>query len=258
MSRMITQSTMTANGVDLRTPKLPEPPKRITPGELPHHITVACVWHRSKTYGVEYVERLYNMVKRHCPITFTFVCITPHQKLPDGVIRMPPPLPPFERSVASTEEKNWWQKVGLFSPNLFGPSMRVLYLDLDVVIVNSLEEILRADDPFCMIENFGPNKGHAAHNSSVMLWTPSDKTAEIFNKFDASIPAQLHGDQCWIWRVMQDENIRDFERHQCISFKYERAQQQWRHRTKETSVIVFHGRPKPHDCKDKEVALHWI
>jgi hypothetical protein len=56
---------------------------------------------------------------------------------------------------------------------------------------------------------------------------------------------------------MLDDDIRDFERHQCISFKYERAQAQWRHRTDKTSVIVFHGQPKPHDCKDPEVAKHW-
>lgn len=257
MSRMITQSTLTHHGVDLRTPPLPDPPHRITPGQLPAHVTVACIWYRSKDYGVEYVEKLFNMVTRHCPIPFSFVCITPHHDLPDGVIRMTPPTPPVGQSVAGNSEKNWWHKVGLFSPDLFGPSMRILYLDLDVVIINSLEEILKANDPFCMIENFGPNKGHAAHNSSCMLWTPSVFTAEIFNKFDATVPTQLHGDQCWIWRVMTDENISDFERHQCISFKYERAQQQWRHRTDKTSVVVFHGRPKPHDCKDAEVAKHW-
>ena len=256
MSKMITQSTMTKNGVDLRTPPLPEPPHRITPGKLPIHVTVVCIWHRSATYTVEYVEKLRNMVERHCPIPYTFACITPHD-VPDGVIRMTPPTAPIDSSVARPEEKNWWHKVGLFSPDLFGPSTRILYLDLDVVIINSLKEILEASDPFCMIENFGPNKGHAAHNSSVMLWTPSDKSAKIFTQFDASIPSQLHGDQCWTWRVMQDKNIRDFERHQCISYKYEKAQPQWNHRTDKSSVIVFHGMPKPHQVAEHEIVANW-
>ena len=243
---MITQSTMTTKGVDLRTPQLPNPVARVTPGELPSHVTIACVWQKSKTYTVEYVENLYEMVRKHCPIPFSFVCVTRHTDLPDGVIRMEPP----------DLQEGWWNKVGLFSPDLFGPSMRILYLDLDVIIVNSLEEILRADDPFCMIENFGPNKGHAAHNSSVMLWTPTEETARIFNSFSSDVVKQLHGDQCWIWRVMLDD-IRDFEQHSCVSFKYGRQKAQWNWETQDTSIFVFHGEPKPHNCGNAKLMHAW-
>lgn len=249
MSRMITQSTITTGGVDLRTPQLPNPVKRVTPGELPHHITVACVWNKSATYTVEYVENLYEMVRKHCPIPFSFVCITPHNDLPDGVIRMQSPL-------SQKHHSGWWHKVGLFSPDLFGPSSRVLYLDLDVVITGSLEEILRADDPFCMIENFGPNKAHAAHNSSCMLWTPTDRTAEIFMNFSEDVMKHLHGDQCWIWRVMLDD-ICDFEQHSCVSFKYGRQRAQWNWETEDTSIFVFHGEPKPHNCGNAKLMQQW-
>jgi hypothetical protein len=246
MSRMITQSQKTANGVDLRTPPLPEPPNRVTVGKLPHVVTIVCVWNRSPIYGITYVENLFNMVARHCPIPFDFVCITPHD-VPEGVIRMSPPA----------MAEGWWNKVGLFSPDLFGPSKRILYLDLDVIIINSLEEILSADDPFCMIENFGPNKGHAAHNSSCMLWTPTEKTAEIFTRYSPDVSRELHGDQCWIWRVMQDENIRDFERHQCVSFKYGRQNAAWNWETSDTAVVVFHGQPKPHNCGNAKLMQTW-
>jgi len=244
---MITQSLKTLNGVELRTPPLPDPPKCVTLGKEPHHITVACVWWGTQ-YGIDYVEKLRNMVARHLTIPYTFVCITPHEKVPEGVVRMRPPIAP--------SAEGWWQKVGLFSPDLFGPSMRVMYFDLDVVIINSLDKIASASDPFCMIENFGPNKGHAAHNSSCMVWTPTKRTAEIFTKFSDDVMRELHGDQCWIWRVMLDD-IRDWERYQCISYKYEKAQAQWRHRTPETSVIIFHGQPKPHHCKEPEIINNW-
>jgi hypothetical protein len=244
---MITQSLKTKNGVDLRTPPLPDPPQRVTLGKEPSRLTVACVYWGT-AYGIEYVEKLFNMVKRNLSVPFDFVCITPHMKVPDGVVRMTPPIAP--------SAEGWWQKVGLFSPDLFGPSQRVLYLDLDVVIINSLDEIIKSEDAFCMIENFGPNKGHAAHNSSVMLWTPTDATAKIFTQFSPDVMKELHGDQCWIWRVMKDD-IRDFERHQCVSFKYERHPQ-WKHQTDKTSVVIFHGQPKPHNCGDAKLMSAWV
>jgi hypothetical protein len=248
MSRMITQSLKTVHGVELRTPPLPDPPKRVTPGQQPNRLTVACVWYGTR-YGIEYVEKLRNSVARNLSIPFDFVCITPHQKVPEGVIRMSPPIP------HDPKFDGWWQKVGLFSPDLFGPSQRILYLDLDVVIINSLDTIASSDDSFCMIENFGPNKGHAAHNSSCMLWTPTENTARIFTQFSPDVMKELHGDQCWIWRVMLDE-IRNFERYQCVSYKYERHPQ-WRHANDKTSVVVFHGKPKPHEVSDFYIRDNW-
>lgn len=242
---MITQSLRTVNGVELRTPLLPDPPNRVTEGRRPDRLTVACVWWGDQ-YGIEYVAKLKNMVARNLTIPHDFVCITPHEEVPHGVIKMKPP----------TMAEGWWQKVGLFSPNLFGPSQRILYLDLDVIVINSLDELASSNDMFCMIENFGPNKGHAAHNSSVMLWFPTPATHNIFTQFSPDVMRELHGDQCWIWRVMGDDIIRDFHRHQCVSYKYEKHPQ-WRHRTNDTSVVVFHGKPKPHEIKNDPLYEHW-
>jgi len=155
------------------------------------------------------------------------------------------------------KDGTWWQKVGLFSPDLFGLSQRILYLDLDLVVIGSLDQIANVAEPFCMIENYGPNKGHAAHNSSCMVWTPTEQTHRIFNAFTSDVTKQLHGDQCWIWRVMLGQ-ITDFPRHYCISYKYEKAQEKWRHRTNETSCVVFHGTPKPHQVKDEYIRKNWI
>ncbi len=245
---MITQSMKTLHGVDLRTPPLPEPPNRVATGRAPSRLTVACVWWGTQ-YGIDYVENLRDGVARHLTIPYDFVCITPHQKVPEGVIRMSPPIAP--------SAEGWWQKVGLFSPDLFGPSARVLYLDLDVIIINSLDKIASSDDAFCMIENFGPNKAHAAHNSSCMLWTPTEETARIFTAFDDGVMKELHGDQCWIWRVMTDKIIRDFERHMCVSFKYGKQNANWNWETPETSVVVFHGQPKPHNCGNARLMQQW-
>ncbi len=247
MSRMITQSTLTVGGIDLKTPPLPNPVPRVTLGKPPSRMTVACVWW-GDLYPVKYVEILRDAVARHLTIPHDFVCLTPHAKVPEGVIKMTP-----KRSDAG-----WWQKINLFDPEMFGPSSRVLYLDLDLVVTGCLYDIACAQEPFCMIENFGPNKGHAAHNSSVMLWTPSEKTHRVYDAFCADssrIIKGLHGDQCFSWRAMHPD-IWNWEQNQIVSYKYEKHHQ-WRHQDQHTAVVVFHGQPKPHQVKDPEIMANW-
>ena len=239
----IVQSTKLINGIDLKTPPLPEP-VRPTVGEAPEKITVACVWWGT-LYGKEYVEKLRNSVARHLSIPHDFVCLTDRDDVPEGVKKIPLDIGP----------EGWWQKTALFKPGLF--SGKVMYLDLDVIVINSLDEFAKVKDPFSMIENFGPNKKHSAHNSSVIVWTPSSQTEKIYTKFSEEVTKELHGDQCWIWRVM-DKNITNYELDWVDSYKYGKIQQ-WKRRTDNTSIIVFHGNPKPHDKRvTPSLKKHWI
>lgn len=221
-------------------PKVPNPPNRVALGKAPPKLTVACVWWGDR-YPAVYVERLRNMVERNLRFApYDFVCITPHKEVPDGVLRIRP----------RTDAATWWQKVGLFDPDLFGPSQRILYLDLDIVIKGSLHDIARSQDAFCMLDNFGPNRGYCAHNSSVMLWTPTEKSAKIFTDFTPDVMKGLHGDQDWIWYKMR-EDIRCFAEGLCQSYKYDKIDDQ-------SSVVVFHGEPKQTAVKDPFVLANWV
>ena len=241
MSQII-QSTKLVNGIDLKTPPLPKP-VRATTSWSPEKITVACVWW-GNLYGKEYVEKLRNSVKRHLTIPHDFVCLTDRDDVPDGVIKIPLEVGP----------EGWWQKTSLFKPGLF--KGKVLFLDLDVIIINSLDKFATIENPFTMIENFGPNKKHAAHNSSVMVWTPSKQTEKIYTQFSEEVTKELHGDQCWIWRVM-DKDITNYVHDWVDSYKYGKLPN-WRRQTKNTSIIIFHGQPKPHSNIEPILKQHWI
>jgi hypothetical protein len=244
---MTEQSTRVINGVDLSVPRLPEPPRAIL-GEPPEKLIVACVWW-GFLYGVEYVEKLRDAVARHLTVPYDFVCLTDH-RVPDGVTRIPP-----QKTGAG-----WWQKVGLFAPDTFDLGQRILYLDLNNVIIRPLLDIVRSQEPFCMAENF-LSKNFSAHNSSVMLWTVSERTHQIFNNFDGRVLDELHGDQDWIWRVMRDDIV-DFCPHRVVSYKWERANHSiegriWGNENETTSIVVFHGKPKPHQVKDDWIVANW-
>ena len=156
MSRMITQSLITTNGIDLKTPPLFEPPPRVTAGEPPEKITVACVWWGT-AYPVKYVINLRNMVARHLTIPYEFVCISDRDDVPEGIRKIPTPVPSelCQGKDQGGHSKGWWAKVGIYKPGLFGDAKRVMYIDLDVVIIGSLDKIASVQEPFCMIENFG-------------------------------------------------------------------------------------------------------
>lgn len=136
----------------------------------------------------------------------------------------------------------WWNKLAMFG-NVFPPGARVLYFDLDVIIMGDLSPIVACADPFVMISNFGPNRPQSLHNSSVMLWTPSVFTRQVVDLYEPEVAKKLHGDQCWLWRVMRD-GISNFPKGLVVSYKYDCR----RAVPHSASVVVFHGDPKPIDA----------
>ena len=240
----IIQSTKLINGVDLKTPPL-LPYQYAKIGPAPEKLIVACVWWGNK-YGIKYVENLRNAVKRHLTIPYEMVCITDHKEVPEGVRRIPTP----------SGSEGWWQKVNLFKEGVFPSDARVMYLDLDVVVSNSLDIIAKHEGEIVMIENFSRNKHHAAYNSSCMIWTPTDKTQRIYDCFCEQITKELHGDQCWIWRAMGNAAIKTIRIDLAESYKYNKRSN-IRRESKDTALWVFHGKPDPHEVTDRIIVKNW-
>ena len=238
--------------VDLKTPPLTETiwtAKRDRLGE-DEDVIVCCVFYGNK-YSVDYVHKLENMVAHNLQWKHSFVCLSDREI--EGVHTIP--LPPLAKG-----NEGWWQKVELFRPSLFPQGSRILYLDLDVIITGSLDELIFqwAPQPLTMIYNFGPNRGHCAHNSSVMMWTAGDDRLNpiwgVFQERSAEIMRTLHGDQCWMWRVLR-ENIANWPKEFIQSYKYDVRPA--RYPSQNARVVVFHGDPKPHQVRDEWAKSLW-
>lgn len=127
-------------------------------------VNVVCIkW--GTRYGPEWVNRLYAMVRRNTSWQIRFVCFTDDtndirpevecQPLPD--VRLDPAL-----------GKNW-RKVGLMQSGLGGLTGMTLFLDLDLVIIGSLDPFFTHDGRFCIIREWkDPELGYG--NSSVMRY----------------------------------------------------------------------------------------
>lgn len=230
---------------------------------MPKARIVACVkW--GEKYGPEYVNRLFHMVSQNLTGEYRFVCLTDSADgLDSGIEALPLPVNGLH---------GWWNKLILFKRGVLPENSRVLYLDLDVVIVDSLDRFFEFEQPMIICKGFA---GHEGFNSSIFSFTPEACTNlfENFAKEKDRIIGGMHGDQDWIFSEMP--GAATFPDGLARSFKHEtnslavphlnalrtifprrlfvrlrRLRPFWFQRAsfpKGTSVIVFHGKPDPWD-----------
>ena len=130
----------------------------------PPPVTVVCVkW--GEKYDAEYTNKLHRAVRRWLPEAAKFVCFTDDANgLEAGVEARPLPV--------RDDWEGWWFKAFLFSREA-QLSGRVLYLDLDTVIVGPLTPLLAYTGAFATLAAayFQAEEGVAdGFNSSAMLW----------------------------------------------------------------------------------------
>jgi len=142
------------------------------------------------------------MVAKNIDRPYSFVCLTDYpDEMPNGVEAIP--------IVHSKSLKGWWAKINLFRPGLF--TGRVLYLDLDVLIVSPLSEIIDFPARMALVPDGAPNfNGHGAlktvhrYNSSVMVWE-AGVADKIFENWTPAVAERLWGDQDFIGEQMPAE-----------------------------------------------------
>ena len=99
-------------------------------------IRICTVYFEGK-YTPDYVERLYNSLKRNCTLPFEFICYSDNPNVKaDKVIPLPNPK--------YTDIKKHWHKITFFSPMFAGqePGDDMIIMDIDQVIVGNVDHII--------------------------------------------------------------------------------------------------------------------
>ena len=162
-------------------------------------ITVACVLKSGGGFTPDHVEKLQNMVRNNLSYDYDFVCLTdlPQKDLSCRAI-------PFEVDFP------WkWCKINIWNPN--NPfNERVLFLDLDSIIMKSLDPIINFKADFALVKqwkNIGPKFGRSRilkYKSPLMVWNHNTRP-QLWNKFYLGIMNELVGDQDWIGKCCPKE-----------------------------------------------------
>lgn len=234
-------------------------------------VDCACVIHGTG-YDWTYVERLYNMLTRQLPQGIRFHVYTEHDRsVPPHMIKHCLESWP---GIAGPK-KSWWYKMHLFNPEHHqGP---LLYFDLDIVVVRDLSWIPQLHtDYFWGIRDFRYLQRSTIHevNSSAM-WFDVSKFSYVWDQFvkdgPTDVASRFHGDQDYITKTININSRRYFDnkyfesyRWQCLDGGYDFQYRKFKapgtgvRYANDTSVIVFHGKPKPHEVTDPEIVKLWV
>jgi len=203
-------------------------------------ITVWSVCNGTK-YPDSDVQILRDMVAKHLNQPHQFRCLSDRD------------IPGIDCLIPDEQWPGWWSKLLLFR-YATGPC---LYLDLDVVVVGSLDRLLCAQ--LSMPANWGQS-GHGGCQSSVMAWD-GDYTY-IPDSFDVGLlrapergncgaysDGNLWGDQEYITQLLGDPGDRIMPMGGVYSYKYHCLGGL----PADASVVCFHGEPKPGQVQDEWV-----
>lgn len=184
-----------------------------------------------------YVNRLFYGVRRNSTVPFIFHCFTDNGEGLDPGIECHP-LP-------HANVTGWWQKLYLFSDDL-PIKGRILFLDLDTLIVKNIDHYITHDTGFWVLRDLWVPKSSRRMGSAVMNFEIGSRP-HVWNEFlknpEANVKKTLpHGDQRWIQN--QDlKNDRKFWQDkypgEIVSFKSECR----RGVPKNAKIICYHGTP---------------
>lgn len=230
----------------------------------------ACVIH-GDAYPWIYVERLYNMLTRNLswPVKL-HVWTEAHRSVPEHMIKHA--LIPWDN--VNGPKRAWWYKMQMFDSTHHQGNL--LYFDLDTVIVRNLDWIMSLNNRwFWAIRDWKYLwKSHwQGINSSIMFWD-TRQFDWLWRQFESQpLPTTLRlfpGDQDFLSHHIDQKDRRFFP---------DGAMQSWRWQVQDggmnmlsrkylrpgagavvdesLQVMVFHGRPKPHEINDGVIASLW-
>jgi len=246
-----------------RAVKLAQRPRRT-------HIDIACVLH-GNAYDWIYVERLHNMVQRNLDLPVTMHVWTEHDR------SVPPHMVKHildDWPGISGPKKSWWYKMQMFDPKHHAGDL--LYLDLDVIVCKSLNWVLEnTNNVVWTLRDFrylyDPKSDRM--NSSLLWWNVPEMSW-IWDSWNAKPPRlwanQYHGDQDFLFHTLGHNRRRYYNDQLAQSWRWSAHDGGWDFKRRRsiapgtgtkiadsTSLLVFHGRPKPHQIKDPLVKTLW-
>ena len=158
-------------------------------------------------YTSEHVNVLWRSIQRNTTKKFRFVCITDN---PEGLDSGIEHYPLWDHCL---DLGGCYNRMWVFSDTikeLFGS--RLLYIDLDCVIVNNIDHLISRSEDFVINRFIGDDKFSQVYNGGLVLMTAGSKS-EIWNMFDSLTTPTLidqhrkqyglvGSDQAWIQMLL--------------------------------------------------------
>jgi hypothetical protein len=208
-------------------------------------------------YPASYVNVLHSAVCRHLSSPFRFVCLTTD---PEG---LDPGIETFAIPDLGYSPQHWrhgaWPKLSVFVPDLYGLRGRVLFIDLDSVIVDQLDPFFEVMGDLVSIAG-GPDWKRGSDNPTPSLASgvfsfELGSQPQIAERFQADpvgafntfgIEQRFVQKHVSAWSTWPNEWVISFKKHLRQPIGLDRILP---HRTPDvgTRIVAFHGDPRPID-----------
>lgn len=207
------------------------------------------------TNSIQYVKILRNMVARHTTIEYDFYCITDRDMDIEGVntIKMP------------EEVATWHFNIPKFYMHKTHEELkgrRILFFDLDTIIVNNIDQYLQYDGELCAIRPFNPRNYNISTPGGVLgfengntewIWnavcSKPEYWADKASGKERLILSALEDGHTWDrWQDLFPNTLVSYKKHVLTGEDVSAA-----------SIVAFHGDPRPHVAvkKNKFTYLNW-
>jgi hypothetical protein len=197
-----------------------------------------------------YVNRLYAMVSKNLTSPFRFVCFTEDG---DGIREEVEIQPLPELDLAEGLPERGWRKLTVFAENFGGLSGPTLFLDLDVVVVGSLDPFFEQPGEFLICHD-KHKPANMEGNSSVFRFEIGrhPEVLEYFTSHFEQVRSEVRHEQAYLSREINKIGELKFWPDEWVpSFKYRCAPswiKSWFQAPsipKDARIILFHGLPNP-------------
>lgn len=200
----------------------------------------------------EYVNRLASMTRRHISRPYRMICFTEKPEGIDASVEIQP-LPAMDIDPSLPERG--WRKLSIFQKDLAGLTGPTLFLDLDVVLLGSLDDFFEVPGNFRIINDW--NLNNYVGNSSVFRFEAgrNPEILQYYLEHTAEVHATFRNEQAYLsWQMKERGELEYWDESWCRSFKRHCLRPfplgyflPPRHPGPETRVLVFHGKPNPSD-----------
>tara|TARA_B100000242_G_scaffold141367_1_gene100523 strand:- start:1927 stop:2652 length:726 start_codon:yes stop_codon:yes gene_type:complete len=200
-------------------------------------------------YDASYVNKLYNMVSRNLIREFRFICLTDNNS---GLLSS---IESYEIPKLNLPEgipERGWTKLVTFSKNIFDIKGQCLFLDLDLIIVDNIDQFFDLHGDFFIIKDFV--RKDTTGNSSVYRFEMG-KFSDVLDNFEKNfkkIRAKFRNEQEYLSDYMlKNHSLKYWPIEWCQSFKKNCVQKGLKQfflaplLPKNAKIIIFHGKPNP-------------
>jgi tetratricopeptide (TPR) repeat protein len=227
-------------------------PSIIDVGKLPKiseykALSVVCVKYGTK-YGSDYVNKLYHGVQKNLTCPHKFICYTEDPSGLDKEIEIAPLQKGFD---------GWWNKASIFN-NCFPEGTKVIYIDLDMIIVGNINYL--ADSPYAFAtlstKDLHCELAQEGYNSSIIVYSPPlfQEICDFLKNYYSEVTKVLVRFDYYLEMMIKNSALlQDVFPNKIVDYVMKCTKSL----PVGSTIVCFPRTPKPHQLNDPWILQNW-